>query len=372
MDKVDFLIIGAGIIGLAVAKSISEKYSDSVICLFEKNESFGRETSSRNSEVIHSGIYYPENTLKANLCVEGKNLLYNYCNEKKIRYKRCGKIIVANTEQDFKEIENLYIQGKANGLSDLCKLSSKEINNMEPEIAAIGGLYSPGTGIVDSHSVMQSLENDAISNDVLIGYRHEVQNINKSNDSYLVEYTNPEKKIELIKTSYLINCAGLYSDKISEMLGIDTEKYNLKNYYLKGEYFSVDEKYSGYIKRLIYPRPSGELKGLGIHATISLDGSIRLGPNTIPVKSIDYTLDESHRDEFFKAGSIYLPFLDKDDLRPDMCGIRPKLSKDYSFCDFYIKNEKEKNLENYINLAGIESPGLTSCIAIGNYTASLA
>jgi len=213
MDQTDFLIIGAGVVGLAIASEISERFPKSTVMLLEKHPKFGQETSSRNSEVIHAGMYYPENSLKAKLCVEGNHLMYEFCKKWNIPHQRIGKIIVANTDKEVSTLESILIQGKKNGVYDLKILNHSEIAALEPEICAKAAVLSPSTGTVDSHSLMKRLEQMALNRKTIIAYKHEVLNIEAENNIHRVFYRSPDGSVQTVLSSWLINSSGLSSDK---------------------------------------------------------------------------------------------------------------------------------------------------------------
>lgn len=367
MEKIDILIIGAGVIGLAVAKELVSITKNIIIT--EKNRYFGQETSSRNSEVIHGGMYYPLGTLKAELCIKGRHLLYQLCNEKKIPHKKIGKLIIATDKDEVFSLEAILAQGKNNGVEGFKFITEAQIKRLEPRVFGIAALYSPETGIIDSHILMEYLLTAAQENGATIVYNAEVIAIRKNGDGYKVTIKNNDEIVE-IETLVVINCAGLDSDIIAGMIGVDIlkEKYNL--HYCKGEYFRVSPEKSKFIKHLVYPVPLLKSGGLGIHATPDLAGSLRLGPDdNYTVNRIkDYSVDEGKRNVFFSSVVKFLPFLEETDLTPDCSGIRPKLQpKGGGFRDFIIHDEADKGFAGFINLVGIESPGLTASLAISRY-----
>ena len=372
MDKVDVIVIGAGVVGLAIAAEVTEKYPQACIALFDKEQQFGWHTSSRNSEVIHAGMYYPTNSLKANVCVEGKEMLYRFCDQYAIPYQRIGKLIIAREASEIPHIEEIARQGELNGLSDLVLLEQAEVAKREPHIKAVAAIHSPSTGIIDSHKLMAKLEQkfNAGENN-FIAYRHEVTNVSYNGNEYEVTFTGPDGNTDQLACSWLINAAGLWADKVGEWLGLETEKHGSKIYWVKGEYFGISASKSKLLNHLVYPPPLKALKGLGIHVTKSLDGRARLGPSAFYVDQINYDVDDSHGDEFYLAAKSYLPFLERDDIASDMSGVRPKLqSPSDPVKDFIIRHEVENNLPGFINLVGIESPGLTGSLAIGRMAAA--
>jgi L-2-hydroxyglutarate oxidase LhgO len=366
----EITIIGAGVVGLAIAERLSEVSSR--VFVIEKHSAFGQETSSRNSEVIHAGIYYPKGSLKARLCVEGKTLLYNYCKKFEIPCNNCGKLIVATSEMEISVIEGIRQTAMDNGVDDLVVLGREQIAHLEPNIFALKALYSPSTGIIDSHSLMKRFETNTINNEGQIVYNCEVTGINRINEGYEVMLLDADKTTFSFTTKILINSAGLTSDKISEMAGIKDENLNIL--FCKGEYFKLNPPKNKLISRLIYPVPLQNLEGIGIHVTIDMSGAVKLGPDVTWMKSnsYDYKVDAEKRDSFFQSAKKFLPFIEKEDIVPEMAGIRPKIQRPGDpVKDFYIMEESGRGLPGFINLIGMESPGLTASLAIANYVKGL-
>jgi L-2-hydroxyglutarate oxidase LhgO len=366
----EITIIGAGVVGLAIAERLSEEYSN--VFLIEKHPTFGQETSSRNSEVIHAGIYYPKGSLKARLCVEGKSLLYDYCKKYEIPFNNCGKLIVATSDEEISVIEGIRQTALNNGVDDLAVLGREQIAGMEPDIFALKALFSPSTGIVDSHSLMKRYETNMINNDGQIVYNCEVTGIYRINEGYEVILLDADKTTYSFTTKILINSAGLTSDKVSEMTGIKDE--SLKIRFCKGEYFKLNPPKNKLIRRLIYPVPLQNLEGIGIHVTIDMSGGVKLGPDVTWMNSntYDYKVDAEKRDAFFQSAKKFLPFIEKEDIVPEMAGIRPKIQRPGDpVKDFYIMEESGRGRPGFINLIGMESPGLTASLAIANYVRGL-
>ncbi len=359
-------IIGAGVVGLAIAYQLSKKYDN--IFVVEKNRIFGEETSSRSSEVIHSGIYYPANSLKKRLCIEGRKLIYEFCEENDVVYNKSGKLIIAVTKDELLQLERLKKQAIANGVDGMKELSIEEIAVLEPNITAIGALWLQETGVLDTYGYMKELEKQATKNGVQFVYGTEVQKLKKIDTGYSISLKEYDDTTYSFTSDIVINAAGLQSDTISQLLGIDEPDYELQ--YCKGEYFAVGNGKNLLVKRLIYPVPNPNLTGLGIHVTIDVDKGLKLGPNAVYLngRDIDYGVDSSQRDAFFESAKRFLPFLEKQDLYPAYSGVRPKIQKPgESFKDFVILEEKARGFPDYFNLIGIESPGLTASLAIGNY-----
>ena len=361
----DFLIVGAGVIGLACAEKISSLgYSCVVI---ERNPGFGWETSSRNSEVIHAGIYYPQNSLKAILCVQGNKLLYEWCGIYNIPHRKTGKFIIATDESEFSELDRLYDNAKRNGVEGISRYSIEQFKKVEPKVFAKEVLFSKDTGIIDSHKLMESLEYKAKSNGTDFAYKHTVERIEKNTQGYKLEIIDPNGEKCLISANFIINCAGLDSDIIAEKAGINADLHGYKLRYSRGHYFRLPSSKKNLVNHLIYPVPNKNLLGLGIHVTIDMNGELKLGPDTelLTDRIQDYSVNENLKEKFYKAVKRYIPSIDIEDLSPDQSGIRPKIySENNDFKDFIIKEESDKGLPHFINLIGIESPGLTSCLAI--------
>mgnify|MGYP001150590565 CR=1 FL=1 len=361
--EIDVAIIGAGVIGLAMAREIAQEKKG--VFVFEKNRTFGLETSSRNSEVIHAGIYYPEDSLKAKLCVEGKSLLYKLCDKHNIAYKKTGKIIVAADENEISWLEELYKQGRKNGVDDLVLLSRTELKKLEPNIEARAGLLSPSSGILDSYTLLKFLYSQAREKGARFVFDTEVIEIERAGAKYKVQIKDRDG-ISAFVAHVVVNCAGLNSDKIAQLAGLDIAKAGYKLHYCKGEYFSLSSKYRNLVVRLIYPVP--EQAGHGLHVTVGLDGRVRLGPNARYVEAIDYEVDGTQKEAFYNSVKRFLPHIELEDLDPESAGIRPKLQgPDEAFRDFVIAREEKESLPSLINLIGIESPGLTASPAIARY-----
>jgi L-2-hydroxyglutarate oxidase LhgO len=368
MEQSHITIIGAGVVGLAIASRLAKKHKD--IILLEQHDGFGRETSSRNSEVIHAGFYYPSDSLKAKLCVAGNRMLYELCEKNGIPHKKIGKIVIANTAEEIKKVHALFAQGKKNGVPGLEMLTGEQVFAREPNVKAELGLWSPATGIVDTHLLMKFYETGAQAQSVTIGYNCRVQGVRREEEGYSVAVLDADGEDMEIRSQIVINSAGLCSGAIAAMAGIDTVKEGYTIHPCKGEYFSVSNRHRGRLAHLVYPAPTAI--SLGIHAVLRLDGSLKLGPNAFYVDKLDYDVDPSHRQDFFCTAKAYLPFLEFDDLSPDQSGIRPKTqAQGVEFRDFVICDEIGKGLPGFIDLVGIESPGLTAAPAIAEYVSGI-
>ncbi len=368
MCEADITIIGAGVIGLAIAGEVAGENRN--VFVLERHSSFGQEISSRNSEVIHTGVYYPQGSLKAKTCIKGNRLLYEICESNRIPHEKIGKLIVAVQEEEVSQLESLLEQGKDNGLGDLRLIDSRELRIMEPNVFGLAALYLPSAGIIDSHQLMKCFIYEAESKGATIIYNCEVTGIDKKAGSYKVTTKEYSRGTFKFGTRILINCAGLDSDGIAGMVGINVQKSRYMLHFCKGEYFRLNAGKNNSVKRLIYPVPEMERGGLGIHMTLDLAGNMRLGPDAkyLPVRQKDYSVDDSNRHIFYREAKRLFPLIKEDDLCPDMAGIRPKLQKPGErFRDFVIHEESEKGFEGFINLIGIESPGLTASVAIAKY-----
>lgn len=377
--KFDIAIIGAGVIGLAIAEALAGKNRHIVI--LERNPSFGQETSSRNSEVIHAGIYFPRDLLKSRLCVAGNRLLYEWCRQKSVPHRAIGKLIVATTDEECADLEKIKITAEGNGVEGLTILTAAEVRRKEPNIRTKGALFSPVTGIIDSHSFMRSLLHAAESRGAILTCKANVTAIQHTGSSYELTINSGEYSLQ---TPVLINSAGLGADHIASLVGIDIDERGYRLYPCKGNYFTASPVPR--LNHLVYPVPLKDHVGLGIHATLDLTGRIRFGPDSryleqSPKESLrgdsrgprqsqtfDYSVDECRQEAFFEAITRYLPGLSLDALHPDMSGIRPKLQGPGDpVRDFVICEESAAGFPGLINLIGMESPGLTSSLAIGDY-----
>ena len=365
-------IIGAGVVGLAVAAELSGIRKG--ILILERNPSFGQETSSRNSEVIHAGIYYAKDSKKAELCVAGNRLLYPLCEASRIPHRKCGKLIVATEKDEEGILATIQDRARENGAESLEMLSARQIKALEPNVKACAALFSPSTGIIHSHRLMRRFAAQANKNGAHFVPQTTVTRVEKQDDDrYRVHVVYSDGQTDTFTSRWIINCAGLESDRIAESMGIDIDACGYRLHYWKGEYFSLDVP-QGFIRRLVYPVPQPNHVGLGVHATIDLNDRVKLGPNAtyLPDRNLDYSVNPAARKSFYEAALRYLPTISYDQLNPEMTGIRPKLQKPGDPArDFIIEEESSKGLPGVVNLIGIESPGLTASPAIARYVADL-
>jgi L-2-hydroxyglutarate oxidase LhgO len=363
-ELVDVTIIGAGVVGLAIAEAVAAKNRRVVV--LEKNDSFGQETSSRNSEVIHAGIYYPKEFLKSRLCLQGNHLLYVWCEKHSVPHRRIGKLIVTTSQEECADLERIKITAEDNGVEKLEYLGQAQLKSKEPEVKALAALFSPGTGIIDTHQLMQTLLISAEGKEAIITYWSEVTAIHFDGSTWDLEINNGEY---CISTKTLINSAGLHADRIAALAGIDIDAAGYRLKPCKGNYFTATP--APKINHLIYPVPVKNNVGLGIHATLDLSGRVRFGPDNQYLSDdqpLDYNVDEALKPAFHESLHKYLPGVSVDALSPDMCGIRPKIQGSGDpVMDFIIREESDRGLPGLINLIGIESPGLTASLAIGEY-----
>jgi L-2-hydroxyglutarate oxidase LhgO len=368
MEQVGIAIVGAGVVGLAVAERLSRR-TESLVVL-ERHESFGRETSSRNSEVIHAGLYYDASLLKTRLCVRGNPKLYELCVRQGIPHRKTGKVIVATSEAEVVKLEGIRGQALANGVEGVSLLSDREVAALEPSVSAIAGLSSPASGIMDSHALMAYLEQEARNRGAVLAYGCRVEGVERCAGGYRLAVRDADGAPLELQAEVLINSAGLDSDRLAASAGIDIDAAGYRIHPCKGEYFSLSSRYWGLFHRLVYPVPSPI--HLGAHVVLGLDGRTKVGPNAFYVSEIEYSVDSGHQEAFHAEARKFLPGLRLEDLAPDMAGIRPKLyGAGQEFRDFVIREEGGRGLPGLVNLVGIESPGLTSCLAIAEEVENL-
>lgn len=362
-------IIGAGVIGLAIASRLARKGHS--VTVLEQNSRAGQGISSRNSQVIHSGLYYPTNSLKARLCVEGHRLLLDWCRLHSIAHAIPGKLIVATSSDEAPELERLLAQGNANGVEGLALVDSRFIRACEPQVHAVAALHSPRTAILDVHALVESLLEDARSHGATMAFRHRVVGVERVGHGFRLAVLGPSGEDICFDSEILINAGGLVADDIAARAGIDVDAAGYRQHWVKGSYFRLA---GGRFSHLVYPVPAQHLSGLGIHLTIGLDGEVLMGPDVEGLSSRreDYVVDEMRAAAFAQAASRYLPGVTADALRPHQAGLRPKLSgPGASWRDFVICEESARGLTGLINCLGMESPGLTSALAVAAHVERL-
>lgn len=360
MADIDCVVIGAGVVGLAVAAALAQAGREVIV--LEAATCIGTGISSRNSEVIHAGIYYPRHSLKARLCVEGKQLLYDYCAARNIPFRRCGKLIVATSPAQIEVLHGIRRKAMDNGVGDLILLSREQVRLLEPQIECCAALFSPSTGIVDSHALMLALQGDAETAGAAIAFASPLTGGKRSGDGMLLDVGGTEPS--QWRAATVINCAGLHAQQVARSLqGVPAEKIP-PVHYAKGNYFTLSG--GARFNHLIYPVP--EAAGLGVHLTIDLSGYARFGPDVEWVDGLDYVVDPARADGFYAEVRKYWPQLADRALFPDYAGIRPKMAgPEAAALDFRIDGPAFHGVPGLVNLFGIESPGLTASLAIAGY-----
>ena len=363
---VDIAIIGAGVVGLANAVELSATRQ---VALLERHESYGLENSSHNSGVVHAGIYYPSDWLKTTLCIEGNALLYRWAEEHGVPARRTGKLIIAVEEAECPALEELLAAAQANGVPDLELITSRrQIEALEPAIEAVAAIYSASSGVIDQMGLMRSFLNVAQSNGVMVAFKHDVTALQRDADGFTLSIVDPAGDSSTLRARALVNSAGLAADRVAAMLGYpldgDGTTPPLRQTVNKGRYYDIvtPEKASP-MRHLIYPLPHADRAGLGVHVTLDIDGGVHLGPDTEwldEAAALDYRADDTRRSQFVEATQRYLPWLTAEDVMPGQVGYRPKLHQPGEGpADFLIWHDR-----GYLHLGGIESPGMTSSLAI--------
>lgn len=364
MEHIDCVVIGAGVVGLAVARAMAQAGREVIV--LEAANAIGTETSSRNSEVIHAGIYYPKGSLKAQLCVQGKEALYAYCRSHHIPHRRCAKLIVATQASQLDTLHAIRAKAAANGVNDLAFLSREQVREIEPEVECIAALISPSTGIIDSHAYMLGLQGDAENAGATIAFASPFKGGMVQADGIVLKVGGSETTRWHANT--VINCAGLHAQKVASSLEGFPHARVPPTFYAKGNYFSLGT--AAKFHHLIYPVP--EAAGLGIHLTLDLGGRVRFGPDVEWVCEPDYPVDPSRGELFYAEIRKYWPGLPDGSLQPDYAGIRPKMAGPGTpTLDFRIDGPQVHGVPGLINLFGIESPGLTASLAIADLVAAM-
>jgi L-2-hydroxyglutarate oxidase LhgO len=367
----DYIVIGAGVVGLAVAAELSLRGR---VLVIEAAGKRGMGTSSRNSEVVHAGIYYPVGSLKARLCVAGRKIIESLAAEGRIKYQRVGKLIVAVEELEVKSLNDLYENARRCGVEDMERLDKLEIANLEPAVHAIAAVYSKSTGIVGAHSLMDYFFHRALRHDADFVYASPVTKIRHIEAGYVITVTDADGRDEEVTGRCLVNSAGLYADEVAQVAGFDPTGLQIKQVWAKGYYYRADGLAHSTISHLVYPVPLRPLDTLGVHATLDLGGGIKFGPTSgyLAERCEDYSLPVRCPDEVKHDIARYLPSIQDYTLEPIMAGIRAKLQKSgQAHRDFHIHECSAFGKPGLVNLCGIESPGLTAAPAIGKYVAGL-
>ncbi len=364
MDQIECVVIGAGVVGLAVARALAARGREVIV--LEAAEAIGVGTSSRNSEVIHAGIYYPRGSLKATLCVRGREMLYDYCVERNVPHSRCGKLLVATSNNQIPQLESIMNKGRENGVLDLMRITGGEAQALEPALECVAAVFSPQTGIVDSHQLMLALQGDAERDGAVFAFHAPVEAIEASNGRFIIKVGGDAPAT--ISSACVINSAGLHANALARKIrGLDA-RHVPPLYLARGNYFSISGRAP--FSRLIYPMPNEA--GLGVHLTIDLGGQARFGPDVEWVDAINYDVDPQRAESFYAAIRAYWPALPEHALQPAYAGIRPKLSgPGEPAADFVIQGPAAHGVRGLVNLFGIESPGLTASLAIAQRVCEL-
>ncbi len=368
----EVVVIGAGVVGLAVAAELARERS---VVVVERHESYARETSSHNSGVVHSGIYYPTGSWKHRLSLAGNPALYAWCESRNVPVRRTGKLIVAIAGDDLGELDSIEAQARANGVPGIRRLTAAEARSLEPAVPALAALLSPTTGIVDQVALARSFETSARDDGALFAYRHEVHAGSRIDGGFRLELRDPDGGRTAIRCAAVVNAAGHGAPDVAEALGYPLDGAQgvpvLRQYVSRGRYYDVvNPRLASSVTHLVYPLPEQNAHGLGVHVTIDLDAAMHLGPDAewMPKGTpLSYRNDDSARARFLASAQRLLPALQDEDIAPGQVGYRPKLGGPHApAADFLLWHDR-----GYVHLGGIESPGLTSCIPIAREVASM-
>jgi L-2-hydroxyglutarate oxidase LhgO len=363
-DKIDCAVIGAGVVGLAVARRLALAGREVVI--LEAEAAFGTHTSSRNSEVIHAGIYYPTNSLKARLCVAGRSALYRYCAEHDVNHRRIGKLVVATDESEIGALNRYRAQAESNGVADIRALDARAVAELEPAVRGVAGFLSPSTGIIDSHGLMLAYLGDAETNGAALALGSPVVSGAVTAEGIALHVGGAESADILCRS--VINCAGFHAQAVSRSIAGIPRDTIPPTYYAIGHYYTLAARTP--FRRLVYPVARQDW--LGVHVTLDLGGQAKFGPDFGWIDRVDYRFDESRETAFYQAIRRYYPGLEDGTLQPGYTGIRPKIAGPGAPApDFVIQGPRDHGVPQLVNLYGIESPGLTASLAIAEHVAAL-
>ncbi|MBI2389464.1 MAG: NAD(P)/FAD-dependent oxidoreductase [Deltaproteobacteria bacterium] len=372
----DVVVVGAGVVGLACSAELSSR-GLSVLCV-EREARAGQGTSSRNSGVVHAGMYYPTGTLKARLCVRGNASMWSYVEAHHVAHARTGKLIVATDVAGEQKLHDLLARARQNGVAELELVPVAFARSLEPNVRCRAALWSPRTGIVDAHALMHALAAQAREGGADFAFHHALAGLERRGAGWALHVIDARGERSTFEAPRVVNAAGLQADEVAALAGIDVDEAGYRQHYVKGNYFRLRRR--GLVSRLVYPVPEEGLAGLGVHVTVELDGAAKLGPDVEPLagRALAYGVDESREESFFRAAATYLEGLAREDLTPDQCGIRPKLARPHVAWtpgeparDFVIADERARGLPGLVNLLGIESPGLTASLEIAREVADL-
>jgi L-2-hydroxyglutarate oxidase LhgO len=363
-EAVECVVIGAGVVGLAIARALA--LAGREVLVLEQERWIGSDTSSRNSEVIHAGLYYPQGSLKARLCVAGRHALYAYCAERGLAHRRTGKLLVACKDEEIAVLQGVKKRAEANGVDDLQWLGASAVRALEPELSCVAACLSPSTGIIDSHALMLSYQAEAEAAGAMVVLRAPVLGGRVAGSGFALEVGGAEPMT--LETELLVNSAGLHAPALSRSIAGIPPASIPQEYFCRGVYFTLSGRQP--FRHLLYPVPEGA--GLGVHLTLDLAGQARFGPDVEWIDGIDYTVDPHRGDRFYAAIRTYWPTLKDGALQPGYAGIRPKISPPGApAADFVVQGPAEHGVPGLVNLYGIESPGLTASLAIADHVASL-
>ncbi len=364
METIDCAVIGAGVVGLACARSLARAGREVIV--LERESTFGTGISSRNSEVIHAGLYYPPGSLKARLCVAGRRLLYAFCAERGVAHSRCGKLVVAARPEQMDSLHRIGERARANGVDDLRLLHRQEIADLEPELAVHAALISPSTGVVDSHGLMLALLGEAEDNGAMLALGSPVLG-GRGDGRDMVLQVGGEQPMDL-RARWVINAAGLDAVALARAIACEASAKAPPARFARGVYFTYSGKAP--FSHLIYPIP--EPGGLGVHLTLDLGGQAKFGPDVEWIDEPDYRVDPARAERFYAAIRTWWPRLQDGRLQPGYAGVRPKIvGPGEPDADFRIDGPAAHGVPGLVHLYGIESPGLTAALAIGDHVAAL-
>lgn len=364
IDQVDCAVIGAGVVGLAIARELA--ISGREVIVLEAAEAIGTHTSSRNSEVIHAGLYYPKGSLKARFCVTGKVQLYDYCAQHGVPHRNIGKIVVAVTQDEIATLNSYVDKARANGVTDLRWLTRDELRDLEPQVDCVAGFLSPSTGIVDSHALMLAYQGDAQNHGAAVIFRSPVQGGSAGPEGIVLNVGGDEPMTICCRS--VVNSAGLFAQDVARSIAGIPASSIPPQYFAKAHYFTLAGRPP--FRRLVYPVASHA--HLGVHVTVDMSGQIRFGPDVSWVDAVDYSFDHSREPLFYEAIRKYYPGLKDGQLQPGYTGIRPKVSgPNEPAADFVVHGPLHHGVAGLVNLYGIESPGLTASLAIAAHVREL-
>lgn len=368
MSGGDIVVVGAGVVGLAVAAAVAR--GGRSVFVLERHDAIGRGTTSRSSGVIHAGLYYPPGSMKARLCVRGRELLYARCAERRIPHRQLGKLVVATDEMERATLEALFATGTANGAPGLALVDGAEVARLEPAVRALAALQSPETGIVDPEALALDLAAEAEANGARLVLAASLEGASLRGEGWRLDVARPDGSRETIECGAMVNAAGLGAARVAALAGLDLAAQGERLHLCKGDYCALAPGAPLRLSRLVYPVPAGA--GLGVHATLDLGGRLRFGPDAEYVATERYDVDPAKAERFAASAQRWLPSLEAGWLAPDYAGIRPKLAgPGEGFRDFVIREESAAGLPGLVTLLGIESPGLTASLAIGDEVAAL-